>query len=895
MPLEQARAILPEADYRPPVRRGDLDALPPGTVVGIIDGVFDQELAVSPREVHNALRKGMRILGSSSMGALRASEVRGVVGIGRVYEMFRDGVIERDDEVALLFSPDTLQPVTEPLVNVRHAVESLVRSGTVDREVGQKILTAARRLHYRDRDYRLILRQAGLAGRPDAAQLVAMLRSQDLKREDAQLLLEALPDACAAQFANPSTPDAPPLYKTTEYEDHLSRVQLQARMPADADVLIWEFGDTLRFDELVRFLKLTGEFLPHAHAVVTRFMLQGNALKPPQSRVKPLRQLLPDRQLLLQQLFSDWGWQTAEEARVTLVDLGLGMEGLLERLDEEVDAQRTLTALVLQQTPEFLEALRSQLVMDAIALKRVALRLGSLKTFVRLGRADGRPLERAERSRAREVVCRLSGTWVWSEAVRRQALVGIPEQELEQFVEDLAYAWRGSAPLQRAMAGQAEARRPSSRRRTGGSRAQGLHLRSSPKAPGSLRFSLPLDKAEAITRRVAKAIGITRVSMIGELDDLGVRISQAFRPDSPWSSTVGSGKGETRAGARVGGILEESEKYAQEKFRYEETVASYAELSRRAPTVDPATLDLPYDSRYHEQLEIGWTRCVDLLGGEPLYLPSAAVDATRLKNDIYYSARRGKKIFTTNGLASGFTLEEALTHATCELIERHAARMADLQIRNPATTDRPEFRFVDLDSAPASVRRLARKMTSQSGYQLRVLDITSEVRVPTFEARLFMPTHPKVTNAVGTAAHPNPEVAIQMALLEAAQTKTGSLAGAREDLTVMARSLGRHERPRPSLQAGELFFFGAEPELKPFQEIQGLVSKDLLEDLKYALEALRRAGYARVLALDYSVAELAPVRAARVVVPGMETINPFYTGPRARLTAIRDLLPRVRS
>jgi ribosomal protein S12 methylthiotransferase accessory factor len=895
MPLEQARAILPEADFRPPVRRGDIDALPAGTVVGIIDGVFDQELAVSPRELHNGLRKGLHILGSSSMGALRASEVRGITGIGRVYEMFRDGIIERDDEVALLFSANTFQPMTEPLVNIRHAVDSLLRSGTLAREVGQKILTAARRLHYRDRDYRLILRQAGLANRPDAAQLIAMLQGQNLKREDAQLLLEALPAVCAArQAAGPSTSSAAPLYETTEYEDHLSRVQLQARMPPDADVLIWEYGDTLRFDELVRFLKLTGEFLSHAHAAVTRFLLQGNTLKPPRGRVKTLRQHLPYRQHLLQQVFSDWGWLTAEEARVTLVDLGLGMEGLVERLDEEVDAQWTLSALVLQQTHEFLEALRSQLVMDRIALKRAALRLGSLRTFAKLGRAEGRALERAELHRARERVCRLSGTWVWSEAVRRQALLGVSEQELEQFVEELAYAWRGGVPLLEAMAGKTPAARPASQSRKGRSRAKGLELRGSPKAPGSLRFSLPLGKAEAITRRVAKAIGVTRVSMIGELDDLGVRVSQAFRPHSPWSSTVGSGKGETRAGARVGGIMEEAEKYAQEKFRYEELTATYAELSRREPTVDPATLDLPYDSRYHEHLEIGWTRCFELLGGGYCYLPSAAVDAARLKNDIYYSARRGKKIFTTNGLASGFTLEEALTHAACEFIERHATRIADLRIRNPATTDRPGYSFVDLNSAPASIRRLTRKLTSQSGYRLRVLDITSEVRVPTFEARLFIPTHPRVTNAVGTAAHPNPEVAIQMAMLEAAQTKTGSLAGAREDLTVMARSLGRHERPRPSLQAGELFFFGAEPEEKPFQDIQGLVSSDLREDLKYVLEALRNAGLSQVLALDYSVPELAPVRAARVIVPGLETINPFYTGPRARLTAIRDLLPRVR-
>src|SRR5689334_7150871 len=85
MPREQALALLPDADYRPPIRRGDLDALPDDRVVGMIHGGFDQNLSISPREIQNALVRGMSILGSSIMGALRAAEVRGIVGIGKVF------------------------------------------------------------------------------------------------------------------------------------------------------------------------------------------------------------------------------------------------------------------------------------------------------------------------------------------------------------------------------------------------------------------------------------------------------------------------------------------------------------------------------------------------------------------------------------------------------------------------------------------------------------------------------------------------------------------------------------------------------------------------------------------------------------------------------------------
>ena len=41
------------------------------------------------------------------MGALRAAELHvfGMVGVGRVFELFRDGLLEDDDEVAVAHGP----------------------------------------------------------------------------------------------------------------------------------------------------------------------------------------------------------------------------------------------------------------------------------------------------------------------------------------------------------------------------------------------------------------------------------------------------------------------------------------------------------------------------------------------------------------------------------------------------------------------------------------------------------------------------------------------------------------------------------------------------------------------------------------------------------------------
>jgi ribosomal protein S12 methylthiotransferase accessory factor len=68
LPVAEAQRIL-EADYRPPIKRGDLPAHYDGTVV-IIDGEFGQNLSVSPNEILQLLDQGMHVIGASSMGAL---------------------------------------------------------------------------------------------------------------------------------------------------------------------------------------------------------------------------------------------------------------------------------------------------------------------------------------------------------------------------------------------------------------------------------------------------------------------------------------------------------------------------------------------------------------------------------------------------------------------------------------------------------------------------------------------------------------------------------------------------------------------------------------------------------------------------------------------------------
>lgn len=195
-----AKKIL-DADYRPPVKRNDIKKLmrKPPDIIGIIDGVFFDSAAVAHREIIEAIRGGVIVVGGGSMGALRASELDsyGMTGVGKIYEMYRSGVLESDDEVAVTFDPDTMEALSVPLVNVRATLELAVEKGAVTRETSEAILEAAKKLFYPDRNYRNIVEDCVKKGIIDTSEkevILALFKQHevDLKRLDALLVLETI-------------------------------------------------------------------------------------------------------------------------------------------------------------------------------------------------------------------------------------------------------------------------------------------------------------------------------------------------------------------------------------------------------------------------------------------------------------------------------------------------------------------------------------------------------------------------------------------------------------------------------------------------------------------------------------------------------------------------------
>jgi hypothetical protein len=152
---DEVRTILPDAEIHDPVRHGDLlsRTFGPRDTVVLIDGYYHTTASVRHKEILDVLDTGVSVIGCASMGALRAAELHpyGMQGWGRVFEFYRDGVIDGDDEVAVLHSEEApFRRVSEPLVNIRHAVALFLSD---DEETAAGVIGCIQRLPFHNRSW----------------------------------------------------------------------------------------------------------------------------------------------------------------------------------------------------------------------------------------------------------------------------------------------------------------------------------------------------------------------------------------------------------------------------------------------------------------------------------------------------------------------------------------------------------------------------------------------------------------------------------------------------------------------------------------------------------------------------------------------------------------------
>ena len=195
---EKARKIL-DADYRLPAKKGDLLQLilKEVDIVGLVDGYFLQDYPPTPIEVYNLVRKrNVKVFGSSSLGALRAVELGkyGMIGIGKIFRLFRDGILESDDEVAVTFT-DYTNYKSEALIDIRYNLFLAKKYKIIDNKTGRSILKVSKQTYFPYRTYEDILDKCKLKY-PEINSQVESFRGyvlnnkKSLKERDAVRLLK---------------------------------------------------------------------------------------------------------------------------------------------------------------------------------------------------------------------------------------------------------------------------------------------------------------------------------------------------------------------------------------------------------------------------------------------------------------------------------------------------------------------------------------------------------------------------------------------------------------------------------------------------------------------------------------------------------------------------------
>ena len=165
---EKARKIF-DADYRAPARKGDFLRLAADfdvveMAVGFVDGVFLQDYPPTPIEVyHLARKKGVLLAGAASLGALRAVELEkfGMIGIGKIFQLYKTGKLNADDEVAVTFaSEDDYQLQSEAMIDIRYNLYLAHKKGVIGEKAKSLLVKLAKDIYFPHRKYAFILEEA---------------------------------------------------------------------------------------------------------------------------------------------------------------------------------------------------------------------------------------------------------------------------------------------------------------------------------------------------------------------------------------------------------------------------------------------------------------------------------------------------------------------------------------------------------------------------------------------------------------------------------------------------------------------------------------------------------------------------------------------------------------
>ncbi|MET8506865.1 YcaO-like family protein [Streptomyces sp. NPDC004787] len=358
------------------------------------------------------------------------------------------------------------------------------------------------------------------------------------------------------------------------------------------------------------------------------------------------------------------------------------------------------------------------------------------------------------------------------------------------------------------------------------------------------RRILPPEKTWKNIAPLFPVVGLTRIADVTHLDEIGIPVSQAVRPNAKTLS-VSQGKGISLQLAKVSAAMEAIELWHAEEFN---SIAAVASVREMIPNLGYSPFRLPLQNRSLLSLDsrISWVTARELVSNTETHVPLGCV-----RLDFTDSRTWRPPLFrpTSNGLASGNNFDEALLHALYELLER------DTLARIGGGWKRYRTGISHIQGASSELLDKYKRSEVSVG----VYDFTSISDIPCFGARIWSRSFPSVF--MGSGCHADPDIALSRALTEAAQSRLTAITGSRDDISPQMYEWMRSSRSIKDPLA-------VEPEAECGKSIKGYAAGSMCGDIEIASRVIERRS--RVLPVVVNMTQPGiGVSVVRVIAPGL--------------------------
>lgn len=353
--------------------------------------------------------------------------------------------------------------------------------------------------------------------------------------------------------------------------------------------------------------------------------------------------------------------------------------------------------------------------------------------------------------------------------------------------------------------------------------------------------------------------GITRVANVTGLDNIGIPVAMAIRPNAK-SLSVSQGKGTSLLAAKVSACMEAIELYHAENIEKPIIFTSYAALqSVGRQIVNIRHLARSREYPFNPHMRRPWIEAYCANTHSRIFIPFEIIDINTTGDCL---GNYGSFIVDTNGLAAGSTHEQAFLHGLYECVERDA-----IALWTCAPPSHKKTTYVDTATIDDPICGAYIDQIRHAGGEVYIWNAIADTGIPTF-ACFIRCTQNKVRPGFGTGTHLKKEVALLKAIIEAAQSRLTFISGARDDQSA--------ELYKKQMQQSEGAPYAA---MRPdkghemsYRDIVSMSSGGIAQDIAAVNQALSLCGVSTILSVDLTKEHIG-IPVVRVLIPGLENLS----------------------